>query len=133
MRLIAVKRNTTQVHEVLKVDIDLPWDLFIEIKEHWEKTRYLVFRRFNLILKEIIYQPSQNGKTHVFVHVETSKPLTPYEKALIQFLLGDDHNRARLNFERARRTPSKFDSFNILFSKKVVKRNGEGEDMHKPQ
>ena len=121
MRLIAVKRNTTQVHEVLKVDIDLPWKLFTEIKEHWEKTRLSVFIHFNLTVKDIVYQPSQNGKTHVWVHIESPRPLTPYEKALIQFLLGDDHNRSKLNFERALRTPSKFDNFNILFSRKIRK------------
>jgi len=117
-------------HEVLKIDIDIPWETFEELKEAWEKTRALVFAHFNLTLKDIVYQKSQNGKVHVWIHVKTPRPLTPREKAVIQFLLGDDHNRSFLNLQRALRTPSKFDSFNILFSKKVVKRSGEGEDMH---
>ena len=130
---VEMKRSSTPRHETLKIDIDLPWNLFQQIKEHWEKTRALVFVHFNLTVKEFIYQPSQNGKTHVWVHVEAPRPLTPYEKALIQFLLGDDHNRAKLNFLRAERTPSKFDSFNILFSRKVVRKSGDGDNMPVPK
>lgn len=134
MKLIAVRRTSTLKHEILKVDIDIPWDLFMEFKEHWEKTRLATLIHFNLELIDIIYQKSQNGKTHVWVHIKTPRPLTPYEKALIQFLLGDDHNRAKLNFMRAERTPNKFDSFNILFSKKIRRdrenERKDGEDVH---
>lgn len=128
-----MKRSSTPHVEILKVDIDLPWELFQKIKKDWEETRALVFIHFNLTVKDIVYQKSQNGKVHVWIHIESHRPLTPLEKATIQFLLGDDHNRSRLNFERALRTPNKFDSFNILFSKKVVKKHGESEDMHQPQ
>jgi len=120
-------------HEILKVDIDIPMPLFKQVEDTWTSTRRLMLKHLGFQVADIVIQPSQNGKVHAWIHISTPKPLSPVEKALIQFLLGDDHNRSRLNFERAKRTPSKFDSFNILFSRKVVGNHGNGYNMPVPK
>ena len=121
-----MKRSSTQHVEVLKVDIDIPMPLFKQVEDAWTSTRRLMLEHLGFQVADIVIQPSQSGKVHAWIHITAPKPLTPLEKAKLQFLLGDDHNRSRLNFERAKRTPSKFDSFNILFSRKVKRGEGSG-------
>ena len=123
-----VRQNTPQELEVLKIDIDIPWDIFKRLKYTWVATRRAILSTLGYELADWIIHRSQNGKVHAWITVEVRKPLSVWEKAELQFLLGDDHNRSKLNFLRAEKTPEKFDSFNILFSKKVVKNgeNGEG-------
>ena len=124
-----MRQNTPQELEVLKIDIDIPIDIFKEVEAEWIITRRAILWVLCYKVRDIIIHKSQNGKVHAWITIETSKPLEPKEKAMLQFLLGDDHNRAKLNFLRATKTPEKFDSFNILFSKKVVKNGGDNKGL----
>jgi len=124
-----MRRSTPQELDILKLDIDLPFGFFNAFKHDWIETRRRILEHFDIKVRDIVIQKSANGKTHAWIHVEVEEPLTPWQKAKLQFLLGDDHNRAKLNLLRAQRTRSKFDSFNILFSKKVVKDGGDNKGL----
>lgn len=101
---------------VLKIDVDLPYELFIMLYKEWLETREAILSRYGLRVTEYHITRSPSGKTHVYLYVD--RPLNARETAVLQFLCGDDHRRALFNFARLAYGEKIFHAFNILFSEK---------------
>ena len=99
-------------HSVLKLDLDFkpPEEWFRE----WLRTRLIILRAEGLKATKTCIHPTERGY-HIWIHL--NKPI-PYEEQIkLQFLLGDDHQRAYFNQQRMGFT--RFRSlFNILFEHK---------------
>lgn len=100
---------------VFKVDVDLvvpkSWlDL-------WVKTRKAILECLGMKVDKIIVNESERG-FHAWVHARTKTKLTPTECNFVQWILGDDTGRVRIN---QRRIYLGFDwkKFNKLFSEVI--------------
>ena len=105
---------------VLKIDIDLPYELFQHLKEGWLRTRALILSRYGLKIEEYSFLRSPSGKVHAYLTL--NRELSAKEIAILQFFCGDDHRRALFNFARLAFGEKIFHAFNILFAEK---RNAE--------
>jgi len=106
-----------QRRNVLKIDIDLPWELFWRLKAEWLYTRATILEAYDLRIKEYAFSRSPSGKVHAYLVLD--RELGAKEIAKLQFLCGDDHARALFNFARLAFGERVFHAFNILFSKKT--------------
>jgi hypothetical protein len=99
-------------NEILMIDVDWmpkPWWL------DWVETRKSILEGLGYQLTKTIRKPSQSGKgLHVWLYIETHKPLTDMEKVKLQYLLGDCIVRSSINYRRVRRGIKVF--WNKLFS-----------------
>jgi len=96
---------------VLKIDLDVK--VSQKLLEKWLETRKLILEHLGYTITKIRYVETEKGY-HFWIHLKEN--LEPKEVAELQFLLGDDHNRARYNFLRLKfRT---FHEFNVLFNRK---------------
>ena len=102
---------------ILKVDLDLKVPQ--KLLQKWINTRKWLLKRLGYTVTKVNYCETEKGY-HFWFHVK--EDLTPQEIAELQFLLGDDHNRARYNFWRLQ--INTFDKFNLLFNYKK-RRNRE--------
>lgn len=108
VRLFAMTDN------ILKIDIDMRaapnvWEL-------WVQTRSLMLESLGYKVIRTVKHNSRKG-WHVWIHL--NQDVTDYEKALLQFLCGEDYRRSRLNFYREQN--GQFKDFNLLFNHKSHK------------
>jgi hypothetical protein len=105
-------KEKLQYETILKIDVDVK--MTQKLLSDFIETRKAILTALNFEIRDIKYVETRKGYHFWFV---IDKPLQVHRRAEIQFLLGDDHNRAFYNFVRA--NGDSFDYFNALFSKKV--------------
>jgi len=98
---------------ILKVDVDVKmtpqyFKLFL-------KTRIAILKALKLKVIKINWCETEKGY-HFWFHVSSRDKLNDFDRCMIQFLLGDDHNRVRYNMLRV--GFDVFSEFNCLFSGK---------------
>jgi len=98
---------------IFKVDVDvkLPkyyFKLFL-------KTRIAILKALNLKVIKVNYAETGKGY-HFWFHVRSGVKLSDLDKCMLQFFLGDDHNRVNYNLIRV--NSGLFRQFNCLFSSK---------------
>ena len=88
--------------EVVFCDIDS--SLLPLWKEEYIKTRKAIAEALGYSLKRVIVResPSKRGH-HVWLHLESPKPLTDMERLKLEFLFGSDVGRCWLNYLRIKR------------------------------
>ena len=96
---------------VLKIDLD--WLPPEQWEKEWQETRKLILSYFNLEARRIIVHRSGSGKgLHYYIHLNKD---VPDRKLLqLQFLLGDDLTRTKINYQRLKRK-SRLIEWNILY------------------
>ena len=105
---------------VLKVDID------IKLPEKW-LTHYKLaigsfFERYTFIkLKDVKIKESSKRGYHIWIHILSSRKLSPEYLNMLQFLCGDDRSRVLINARRIKRGVP-WSKGNKLFSKVVYRR-----------
>ena len=88
---------------VFQVDMDLRIDQ-LGWEEAWVQTRYVILRALGFEPVRTIRRVSPSGRgLHFWFHCLSPRLLTDHEKNLVQFLLGDDIVRCRINYARIRR------------------------------
>jgi len=96
---------------VLKIDVDVQMDK--EMLELFIKTRKVILDFLGYKLIKINYKKTNKGYHFWFI---INDDVTPREKWILQFLLGDDHDRVMYN--QIRLFVDAFDDFNALFVRK---------------
>ncbi|MEM2293383.1 MAG: hypothetical protein QXX41_08920 [Nitrososphaerota archaeon] len=111
-----MKRKENEAEDVLMLDIDFmpkPW------YDKWLETREVMLNHLGYKLTKAIKHPSPSGKgLHVWLHIK-GPPLTDMEKVKLQFFMGDDPVRSKINYRRVRRGIKSW--WNKLFSVKHVR------------
>jgi hypothetical protein len=114
-------KEKLQYETILKIDVDVK--MTPKLLDDFIETRKAILTTLNFEIRDIKYVETKKGYHFWFV---VDKPLQVHRRAEIQFLLGDDHNRAFYNFVRA--NGDSFDYFNALFSKKIRNNDYDMED-----
>lgn len=94
---------------ILKCDIDFkPPQEWLEL---WKKTRHILLEKLGYHVHDIFLHPTDFG-WHVIIHLGDEVD-DSFQVNMLQFLLGDDHTRVKINFERNKRGEK---YWNILFT-----------------
>jgi len=102
---------------VLKLDIDLkPPDKWIK---EWEKTRKIILNSYNIKILRMASYETEKG-IHYFIEID--RDLSAEETNMMQFLLGDDHTRVKINQWRLERG---IEHWNKLFDRKIWRKEQE--------
>lgn len=108
-----LRREETKSN-VLKIDIDFqPVD---EWMQQWIETRGLILAHFGIKITKILPHKSSRG-TNFFIHID--KQLIDMEILFLQFLLGDDSTRCKINKWRIERG---IKHWNKIFSSKIYRK-----------
>ena len=99
---------------VLKVDIDYkPPKEWLVL---WESTRRGMLKAFDYSIMRVVKHETTKGQNYF---IEIKEELTPEEMNMLQFLLGDDHTRVKINAWRIERG---FKRWNKIFDRKLWKK-----------
>ncbi|MCW1312749.1 MAG: hypothetical protein OH338_04970 [Candidatus Parvarchaeota archaeon] len=114
--------------QVFKVDVDLV------VPESWLKlwieTRKAILKELGIEPVEINIHKTERG-FHAWVHGKVKKKLTPTECNFVQWVLGDDTGRVRINQRRIACGMS-WRTFNKLFSEVIWRKKHKCNcDIHK--
>jgi len=107
---------------IIKVDIDLK--LPIMWLQMWVSTRELMLDMLGHTVKRFDMHKTKKG-LHVFIEVE--EEMDAKNINLLQFLLGDDHTRVKINSWRIDR---EVPCWNKLFSRKIYRKEAKTIDCY---
>jgi hypothetical protein len=105
---------------VLKLDIDWrPDDGWID---EWKRARVLVLEKmYGYRVEHFYIAPSQRG-FHAWIHIASKKRLSDEDINRLQFVLGDDATRCKINAEKIKNGLS---DWNRLFSRVIWRRKSK--------
>lgn len=102
---------------VLKVDIDYePPEAWLG---YWEQTRKILLREMGYTLNRMVRHKTTKGQNYF---IEIAEDLPPEVINLIQFLLGDDHTRVKINAWRIERGIKRW---NKIFDRKLWRKRAK--------
>ena len=102
---------------VLKVDVDYkPPEAWLG---YWEQTRKILIKEFGYTLKRMTKHETTKGQNY-FIEVEEDLP--PEIINMLQFLLGDDHTRVKINAWRIERG---IPHWNKIFDRKLWRKEAK--------
>ena len=97
---------------ILKIDLDVRMDRWKDIlKEYIEVCKFILENYYNLKVKKIIVRNTARGH-HIWIHLNNNLDDATINK--LQFVLGDDRTRWKINQMRVERNTKRW---NILFTK----------------
>lgn len=102
---------------VLKVDID--YKAPEEWLTYWAETRCLILSKLGYTLKRLTKHETTKGQNY-FIEIE--EELSPQAINMLQFLLGDDHTRVKINQWRIERG---IPHWNKIFDKKLWRKGAK--------
>lgn len=101
---------------VLKIDLDIkPPKEWMVI---WYVTRNLILEQLGYKVVKTIQKETQRG-LHIYIHLD--KPVDDETANMLQFLLGDDHTRVKINQWRIERGVKRWNKLfhRVLYKKKA--------------
>lgn len=102
---------------VLKIDVDYKApEQWLEI---WEQTRKVLLIGLGFTVKRMVKHETTKGQNY-FIEIE--EELTPEDTNRLQFLLGDDHTRVKINQWRIERG---IPHWNKIFDKKLWRKESK--------
>jgi len=102
---------------VLKVDLDIdPPEGWLAA---WERKNLLILGQFDIVVKKVNKAKTTKGWHYWYL---SKKWLNPEETNKLQFLLGDDHTRVKINAWRIKRGVP---HWNKLYDRKLWRKNQE--------
>lgn len=104
---------------VFKIDIDIK--LNEEEYRLWKLTRIAIIESLAIRFVFMLKHDSSCRGHHIFIHCESDGSISDERLNFIQFLLGDDQTRYKINKGRLERGTS-WEKANILFSRVLEKR-----------
>lgn len=104
---------------IFKIDLDVKLDE--EDYKLWKATRIAIIKELGLRFMMMLKHDSASRGHHIFIHAESDEEISDDRLNFIQFLLGDDQIRYKINKDRIQRGTS-WDKANILFSRVLEKR-----------
>jgi len=102
---------------ILKIDVDIKMD--DALTDLWIATRKRIAEFLGFRIVDVRYRYTRHGM-HFWIYLD--KHLDAHTRAMLQFMMGDDHRRCFHNFIRLRLNA--FDQFNALFGVKVYEHRG---------
>jgi len=102
---------------ILKIDLDVK--LPEEWLERWIETRYVLLRSMGYTVNRISRHETTKGQNFF---IEINGYLSPTLTNMLQFLLGDDHTRVKINQWRIERG---IEHWNKIFDRKLFRKKAK--------
>ncbi len=102
---------------VLKIDVD--YKAPKEWLEYWVETRCMILKGLGFTINRIAEHPTTKGQNYF---IELSEELSSNTINMLQFLLGDDHTRVKINAWRIERG---IPHWNKIFDRKLWRKGAK--------